>query len=157
MGRKKSNQTNKTAGLWSNSHRPLRLLRSVLGAPHVWRCTPAVSYDANVQFPAFHDFEAWNLSVMAHARIQRGRGQGVRTPLKSHKATNVGPSSASQRNAISTAFHLLAEDGPLLVSKEKQNKKKTLSELDPPLTKHPGSTHMAYPLFHHPQPSFKSP
>ena len=54
-------------------------------------------------------FKAGHLSVVAHAWIQRGREQGVRTPLKnqkaigfhsntgpdplkSHKATNVGPS-----------------------------------------------------------------
>ena len=106
------------------SHRPLGLLCSVLGAPHVRRCTLVASYDASVQFPVPYDFKAWHLSVMADARIQRSRGQGVPTPLKnqkaigfysntdpdplkSHKATNVGPSSTSQ--------HWLADDCPLLV------------------------------------------
>ena len=69
-----------------------------------------------------------------HGRIQRGdRGSGPPLPKKSQKykvslqywsgflknqkatkpAFNVGPSSARQRNAISMAFCLRADDGPI--------------------------------------------
>ena len=93
----------------------------------------------------------------------RGRGQGVRTPLKNHKnigflsysgpdplkyhkatepAFNVGPSSARQRNAISMAYRLRADDGQLIVvfgSNHPSSKK------DLPLTKFSGSAHVLSP------------
>ena len=73
---------------------------------------------------------------MLHRRSQRGAGgpdpplrpknhKNIRflcntgpDPLTNHKATkpafNVGPSSVRQRNAISMAFRLRADDGPLI-------------------------------------------
>ena len=107
-----------------------------------------------------------------HVRIQRGGGQGVRTPLKTHKnigflsksgpdplekhkdtdpAFDVGPLSARQRNAISMAFRWQADYGPFLVAfrfspclQLKKKQKKNVVSVGPPLTKLSGSAHEKY-------------